>query len=102
MYYDPNACGEYGKWATEGWWKFDPGNSRSVIWTPNRYVFYYAEAADGSWWGDEDGRIRMYVNPYENFESCWKIGTSTWVVVKPKRKDVGIFPWTTLTVNLIP
>ena len=87
MQHDTDACGEYGNWATEGWWKFDPGNSRSVIWTPNRYVYYYAEATDGRYWGDKDGP-KIYINPYENFESCYKIGTTSWDVVRVQQVNL--------------
>ena len=45
MQRDDDACGgEYGGWATHGWWNLNPGETKTVIYTSNRYVYFYAHA----------------------------------------------------------
>ncbi|MCV7172083.1 DUF1036 domain-containing protein [Mycolicibacterium sp. KC 300] len=98
---DQDGCGQYGGWATKGWWVLAPGEKKSAIYTTNRYAYFYALATDGTWWGDPNGPT-MYVNPYDRFESCYKIGTSTWDVVSTRRADLGTNLSSTHTVNLNP
>jgi uncharacterized membrane protein len=104
MDYDTGACGgEGGNWATHGWWNLNPGETKTVIWTTNQYAFYYAEASNGTWWGDSNGP-RIYVHP-ARFDSCYNIGaTGDWRVVGTARADVGWPPARpfTHTVNLNP
>ena len=89
MQVDQDACGgEYGGWATHGWWNLNPGESKTAIWTKYDAAYYYARASNGAWWGDSGGP-RVYVNPYSRFDSCLRIGTSTWDVVNMRRVGVG-------------
>lgn len=100
MQRDTDACGgEYGGWATHGWWGLNPGESKTVIWTRNRYAYFYARATDGRWWGDENGP-RMYVNFYDRFDSCIRIASSSWDVVSTARADLGTLLINTHTVSL--
>jgi len=103
MDYDTDACAGYGDWATHGWWNLNPGDSQTVLWTTNQYVYFYAEAGDGAWWGDSNGPT-VYVHP-ERFDSCYNIGaTGDWVTVGMAQVDVGwppVRPFTH-TVNLNP
>lgn len=96
---DQDACGAYGGWSTHGWWNLNPGEKKTVMYSSNRYLFYFAQANNGVWWGDVNGP-RMYVNPYDRFSSCYGIGTSTWNVVTTARADGGSFLGNRHTVNL--
>jgi Protein of unknown function (DUF1036) len=104
MDYDTDACGgEGGDWATHGWWNLNPGESQTVLWTTNQYAYFYAEAVDGTWWGDSNGP-GVYVHP-EQFDSCYNIGaTGDWYIINMAQADVGwppVAPFTH-TVNLNP
>ena len=99
---DQDACGgEGGGWATHGWWNLNPGESKTAIWTQYDAAYYYARASNGAWWGDPGGP-QVYVNPYDRFDSCLQIGTSTWDIVNMIRVGVGSFLFNTHTVNLNP
>jgi len=100
MQRDADACGgEGGGWATHGWWVLGAGETKTAIWTANRYVYFYAKATDGRWWGNPSGP-RMYVNPYRKFDSCVNIGVSTWDVVNTASADLGTYLPNRHTVNL--
>ena len=44
-FYQPNPCSQYGEpWGTRGWWILEPGQSKYVADTNNRYFYYYAES----------------------------------------------------------
>ncbi len=101
MQVDDDACGEYGRWASHGWWNLNPGGSKTAIYTKYDAAYYYAKATNGAWWGDVNGP-QVYVNPYDRFDSCIRIGTSTWDVVTMKRVALGSFLGNTKTVNLNP
>jgi hypothetical protein len=102
MQVDQDACGgEGGGWATHGWWNLNPGESKTAIWTKYDAAYYYARATNGAWWGDPNGP-GVYVNPYERFDSCIQIGTSTWDIVRMIRVGVGSVLFNTHTVNLNP
>ncbi|SLE58782.1 Uncharacterised protein [Mycobacteroides abscessus subsp. abscessus] len=46
MQVDSDACGgEYGGWATHGWWNLNPGESKTAIWTKYDAAYYYAKAS---------------------------------------------------------
>jgi hypothetical protein len=89
-----------GNWATHGWWVLNPGDSKTVTWTTNQYVYFYAEAVNGASWYDPNGQA-VYVTQ-ERFDSCYLIGVSDWQVVRMAQSDVGWPPAApfTHTVNL--
>jgi uncharacterized membrane protein len=101
MQVDTDACGGYGGWATHGWWNLNPGQSTTAIWTQYDAAYFYAKAGNGASWGDPNGPS-VYVDPYNRFDSCLQIGTSTWDVVGMSRVDLGSFLFNTHTVNLNP
>src|SRR5580692_8509240 len=101
MQVDTDACGGDGGLATHGWWNLNPGESKTAIWTKYDAAYFYAKATNGAWWGDSNGPS-VYVDPYNRFDSCIQIRTSTWDVVGMSRVDVGSFLFNTHTVNLNP
>ena len=102
MQKDTDACGgEYGGWATHGWWNINPGDTKTVAYSSNRYLYFYAHAGDGTWWGNPQGPD-VYVDPIQKFDSCYQIGTSTWDVVTMARADGGSFLGNHHTQNLNP
>jgi hypothetical protein len=50
MYWDPQACGQYGNYRTMGWWRIAPG--ARILAAPNsaHYFYWYAESDDGLQW----------------------------------------------------
>jgi len=44
-----------------GWWNLAPGQGVTALNGPyrNRYFYFYAEASDGSWWGDPRWRVTV-------------------------------------------
>lgn len=48
------SCSDGGEWETKGWWKLEPGQTKTVfgqnLQNVNTYYYYYAEASDGSVW----------------------------------------------------
>jgi hypothetical protein len=96
---DQDGCGEYGNWATHGWFILNSGDTGTVLYTEYDAAYVYVEAPDGKWWGDPNGP-EIYVNPYDKFDSCIGIGTSTWDVVQPARVYLGKFLLGTTTANL--
>ena len=71
MFYSPDACAEYGNWGTRGWWAMQPGGEAYALDTDNRYVYFYAESADGAVWSGPYGNV--YVDQ-QAFDSCLGIG----------------------------
>jgi len=102
MYYDPNSCDEYGKWATEGWWGIKSGGDVAPFQTFNRYAAFYAEAEDGAVWTGPYGPVYVY---YEGFKSCVRLGsTGADDIVGMRLLDFGkyaLFPFTIYTVKLV-
>jgi uncharacterized membrane protein len=98
MRYDPAGCGgQYGNWATKGWWSIQPGESVYAFNTNNRYFCYYAEAQDGGVWNGPYGPIYVY---RDAFDSCVNIGsTAAYGTVGTRLKDGGNVD--KFTVNLI-
>jgi uncharacterized membrane protein len=94
MYYAPDTCGAYGygDWATEGWWNLSPGQSAYVVNTDNRYVGFYAEAADGAQWTGNHGP--MYVEQTA-FSSCIDVGNDNpeTSIVGVRQLDLDINSW---------
>ncbi|HEY0330737.1 MAG TPA: DUF1036 domain-containing protein [Rhodopseudomonas sp.] len=95
-YYSPN-CPDGGDWAKKGWWKIEPGQAATVLWTTNKYSTFYAEADDGSHWS---GSYHTPV-PLQAFDWCWNTSST-------QADDVGMrlitvtnagWPWTG-TINL--
>lgn len=99
MQEDVDACGEYGNWATHGWWNLNPGEEKTAIYTKYDAAYFYAEAADGTWWGDPNGP-QFYVDHPDKFDGCIGIGVSTWDVVEAARVDLSGFILNKHIVNL--
>jgi hypothetical protein len=103
MRYDPSGCGgDYGNWATEGWWGIDTGGTAYSFWTTNRYAAFYAEADDGAHWSGPYGPVYVYWNA---FDSCVNIGsTGAYEVVGMRLIDLGSWAWMPWvhTVTLVP
>jgi uncharacterized membrane protein len=53
QWYSP-GCPDGGDWETRGWWKLDPGQTKTVfgsdLQSVDSYYYYYAEASDGGTW----------------------------------------------------
>ena len=97
MRYDPDSCGEYGNWATAGWWGIDPGQQVWAFSTNNRYAAFYADADDGAHWSGPYGPVYVY---WEAFDSCVNIGsTAAYGIVGMRLIDVGDSDH---VVNLVP
>lgn len=64
------GCSDGSGWETRGWWKLDPGQTKTVfgqdLQSVGAYYYYYAEASDGSVWG---GPFDTCV-PYSVFDWC--------------------------------
>ena len=98
---DSDGCGGEGAgWRSAGWWSLSPGESKTAIWTTNQFAYFYAEAQDGSTWGDSVGP-NVYVTD-DAFEGCLGIGNSSWRVVNMAEANVGWPPAApgTHTINL--
>jgi uncharacterized membrane protein len=99
MYRDfSGACDDYGGWATAGWWQVARGETVHVLNTTNRYVYFYADAEDGTTWTDEDASIYVPANGDE-FDSCRDIGSTASERVGLDEIDMGS-TFATYTVNL--
>jgi hypothetical protein len=97
MRYDPNSCGEYGNWATAGWWGINFGQQVWAFSTNNRYAAFYADADDGAHWSGPYGPVYVY---WEAFDSCVNIGsTAAYGIVGMRLIDVGNSDH---VVNLVP
>jgi uncharacterized membrane protein len=46
--YYSQGCDEESDWASRGWYRLEPGQSATVLWTTNDYSTFYAEADDGA------------------------------------------------------
>lgn len=87
MRFDPGGCGEYGNWATAGWWGIDPGQQVWAFSTNNRWACFYADADDGQHWSGNYGPVYVY---YDAFDSCINIGsTAAYGTVGMRLIDVG-------------
>jgi Protein of unknown function (DUF1036) len=102
MRLDTDACGgEGGDWRTAGWWSLSPGEEKTAFGTTNQFAYFYAEAEDGTWWGDNAGP-GAYVTD-DVFDDCVAIGHSApWRVVSMAEINVGWPPALpgTHTINL--
>lgn len=104
MRYDSDGCGSYGNWATKGWWRLDPGETKQAFSTSNEYAGYYAKAADGAQWSGNYGPVYVY---HSTFDSCINIGsTAAYGTVGMRLIDLGgSAPWewySSYTVNITP
>jgi len=89
-YYHPN-CPDGGDWAKKGWWRLEPGQSATVLWTTNAYSTFYAEADDGAHWSGP------YVTdlPFQAFDWCWNTASTNgeWVGMRLITVSNAWFPW---------
>jgi uncharacterized membrane protein len=81
-FFSPDACGEFGRWGTRGWWNINPGDSAYVLDTNNQYFAYYAEAVDGARWSGNVGPVYVHQTA---FDSCIGIGDNN-----PNTRIVGM------------
>jgi uncharacterized membrane protein len=94
-FYQPNPCSQYGQpWGTRGWWIIEPGDSKYVLETNNRYMYFYAESVPVGrvWAGDPNNPQhlqRVYVPP-RRFDSCLDIGSTDARIVTMRRLDLEI------------
>lgn len=73
-HYSPDTCGgEYGNWATIGWFHFAPGQQAWVLETNNLNVYFYAESETGDTWSGRFGPMYVYDDA---FDSCINIGST--------------------------
>lgn len=87
MRHDPRGCGQYGNWATAGWWEVAHGQVTHAFNTSNRYFGYYVEAEDGAVWNGGFGPMDVY---RAAFDSCIGIGsTAAYATVGLRRGDGG-------------
>ena len=68
-YYSP-GCSDGGDWAKKGWWRLDPGQAATVLWTTNDYSTFYAEDDVGATWS---GPYTTQL-PFNAFDWCWNTG----------------------------
>ena len=87
-FYQPNPCSQYGEpWGTRGWLILEPGQSKYVADTNNRYFYYYAESlSDGRVW---TGDLNVYVTTRE-FNSCLNIGSTDARIVRMRKLDLQV------------
>ena len=97
-YYE-QGCDEGSDWAARGWYRLEPGQSATVLWTTNEYSTFYAEADDGAMWSGPYA-VNVPLNAFDDW--CWDLG------VQPGL-DIGMalvsatnawFPWVG-TINLV-
>ena len=96
-YYSP-GCDANSDWASSGWWRLEPGQSATVLYTTNDYSTFYAEADDGAQW---NGPYAVSL-PYNAFSGwCWDLGVDPGVDVGMRLETFqnAWFPYTG-TVNL--
>ena len=93
-FYQP-ACGQYGRpWGTKGWWLIEPGQSKYVLDTNNRYFYYYAECvSDGRVWAG-DSPTPVYPAA---FDSCVSLGSADARDIFMRKRDLEINNWWRLT-----
>jgi uncharacterized membrane protein len=89
-------------WASEGWWGIEPGATVHVANTCNRYLLFYAEAVDGTYWA---GPYQFQVTE-SAFFFCptAEIGYSGATVgMREVDDDIGsiCWPWDSYTVELV-
>ncbi len=94
-YYQPDCDVQ---WASEGWWRLEPGQTKTVLYTTNDYSTFYAEADNGAFWAGPYG-VDL---PYHAFDDwCWDLGVSPGVSVGMRLVHAtnAWFPWVG-TINL--
>ncbi|HLL35383.1 MAG TPA: hypothetical protein VK545_16195 [Streptomyces sp.] len=90
MYWDPQACGQYGNYRTMGRWRIKP--YERILLAPNnqRYFNWYAESDDGRKWEGRCGPVYTYTYA---FDSCLNIGsTVARKTVTMRQHDTEAFP----------
>jgi uncharacterized membrane protein len=77
-YYSP-GCADGGDWAKKGWWRIEPGQTARVLWTTNRYSYFYAESDDGAVWSG----VFTTAVPVQAFDWCWNTASTS-------SRDIGM------------
>jgi uncharacterized membrane protein len=53
LWYSP-GCSDGGDWTKKGWWRLEPGQTKTVfgkdLQSVNTYYYWYAESNDGAVW----------------------------------------------------
>jgi uncharacterized membrane protein len=96
-YYSP-GCSDGGDWAKKGWWRLDPGQAATVLWTTNEYSTFYAEDdVRAHWSGPYTTQL-----PFSAFDWCWDTGQTGAETVGMRLVTVSnaAWPWTG-TINLV-
>jgi uncharacterized membrane protein len=88
MFPAPDACSQFGRWRTKGWWAIDPRGQAYVLKTFFRTAYFYAEAEDGAIWDGGPNAPIMYVTQ-NSFESCNLINTAGSRPVRVDRLNLG-------------
>lgn len=86
IYHRPN-CPDGGDWAKKGWWRIEPGQCKVPIGgnLPNRYYYFFAEAADGAFWA---GTLATQA-PQRVFDWCLNTGSTDSRTLGFRQLDTG-------------
>lgn len=95
-YYSPGCEGS--NWASEGWWRIEPGHSAVVLYTTNDYSTFYAESDNGEHWSGPYAQAVPY-NAFDDF--CWSLGVTPGIEVGMRLVHCtnAWYPWVG-TINL--
>jgi uncharacterized membrane protein len=96
MFYSPETCAaEGGDFEMMGWWRIAPGSCAVVYGNDladlNRFWYYYAEAADGSFWAGPFGAT-VPVRRFGGDQACWGVqhsATEGFVRIGYRELDIG-------------
>ena len=98
LWYSP-GCSDGGDWTKKGWWKLEPGQTKTVfgkdLQSVNTYYYWHAESNDGAVWSGP-------------FNTCVPLNASEWRIntcCSPTCRTVGfrekyIGSYNNYTVNL--
>jgi uncharacterized membrane protein len=98
-WYHPN-CEDGGNWEKAGWWKIDPGQTKTVfggdVSDVNRYWYFFAHAADGAAWAGPYNEIV----PHIAFDWCEDTANSDSRTVGMRELDIHSYD--TFTLHFVP
>ena len=71
-----------------GWWNIAHGDTLTVLYGPyrNKYFYYYAEAADGAYWGSPNRQISVVTRA---FDVCFDTIFEPNIIVPLNEFDTG-------------
>ncbi|MBV9197306.1 MAG: DUF1036 domain-containing protein [Solirubrobacterales bacterium] len=95
-------------WENQGWYAVSPGETVTAFSTTNRYAYFYAQAANGAYWGGNyEGVTDDYYpwySPGYDYGGCSNIGSTAETPVGMRQVDLGgwnLFD-SSYTINLVP